>query len=597
MALGFSPDLREFRNNFLIADFNPLAARRFNSSATSETGSLETDPIIDGFLPQSWRYLLSKAPELGAGGSFSITVDEESPTKIELPPVVESRVISKLPYRLSLVLVSGVFGRWMMDSNRLIGIKLSLEAEPAAYFAAYFYSEPVFPPAYFVRMSNLDVPPLFEAVANESRLPGYSTTSAPRVPTLQSDHSFSLSSSGGHPWLNLKMRSCASSSQALPLFHQGDLGIVRGEISISTAELSKIKTVTIAVLGERTVVGQDKPKFPRLAKRIWNANEKQPHTPLKFELALPQIAHVVEYGASREDYDLPPSFSVKAVPSFLEYRLVVGIKRGRFRLNSQLQTAIVYVPKVFSPAIPEPHLTALTNGFNLPVPLASNWKIGEHLQITGAIFGTRPVLVRASLAVLPQATLAIGTFSPVLIILESSDSQALDLFSTPSSIRLRLVEEVYIGTDNDRRSSHNTFTLSLGRARVWPTTHPPDSLPPNTRLVEGELVIPRNTRPSFEFARFELKYRIQARFDCPGFAWDEAVSLPSGITKPRLEMEVKLVSDPGTNVAWKSRVPPAHAGQDLKDEDFYDDQNVTGVLLGAGMFLPRSFKTRLIMLL
>lgn len=26
----------------------------------------------------------------------------------------------------------------------------------------------------------------------------------------------------------------------------------------------------------------------------------------------------------------------------------------------------------------------------------------------------------------------------------------------------------------------------------------------------------------------------------------------------------------------------AYAGQDLKDEDFYDGQNITGVLLGAG---------------
>lgn len=64
---------------------------------------------------------------------------------------------------------------------------------------------------------------------------------------------------------------------------------------------------------------------------------------------------------------------------------------------------------------------------------------------------------------------------------------------------------MYIGTDNDRRSSHNTFTASLGRARVWPTTHTSDSLAPNMRLVEGELVIPRGTRPSFDFARFEVK--------------------------------------------------------------------------------------------
>lgn len=93
--------------------------------------------------------------------------------------------------------------------------------------------------------------------------------------------------------------------------------------------------------------------------------------------------------------------------------------------------------------------------------------------------------------------------------------------------------------------------------------------------MEAELVIPRSARPSFEFARFEvkvsaspslnlildrlilacLKYRIQLIFNAAGFVWDDAVSLPSGKTKPKLEMDLTLVSDPGSNVAWKSRVP------------------------------------------
>ncbi|KAG9090480.1 hypothetical protein FS749_000510 [Ceratobasidium sp. UAMH 11750] len=315
---------------------------------------------------------------------------------------------------------------------------------------------------------------------------------------------------------------------------------------------------------------------------LWNANNRQSSGPWKFELVLPEMVHVNEYGAARQMYDLPPSFSVKMVPSFLEYRLTIEVKRGRFRLNSQLDTTIAYIPKSFSPKLPPFHLVALTNNQSLPIPPDSGWEIAGVMDINGVLFGARPITIKVSMAVLPSSTFAIATFAPVLLILECVETQALDLFSTPSSIRLRIVQEVYIGTDNDRHSSHNTFTTSLGRARVWPTAHPPETLPPNTRLVEGELVIPRSTRPSFEFARFEVKYRIQLRFDCPGFRWDEAVSLPSGVTKPTLEVEVKVVSDPGSNVAWKSRVPPTYAGQDLKDEDFYDDQNVTGVLLGAG---------------
>ncbi|KAG9123369.1 hypothetical protein FRC07_015027 [Ceratobasidium sp. 392] len=431
-------------------------------------------------------------------------------------------------------------------------------------------------------VDTVDSPPLFAETLAEPRLPDYSRNPAVRPPARLVEHRFSLSSSGRRSWLTLRLQSYASSSQAVPLFHQGNLGIIRGEVSIDAAELNKIKSVTVVLCGERTVVGQDKsPSFLDLRTELWNATTKKPSGPWAFELELPRDVHVKEFGASREIYELPPSFSVKTVPSFLEYRLIVEVKRGRFRLNSELDTTIIYVPKGLSPELPTAHFTALTNNLDLPTLSNSDWVIGSVMNVHGTLFGARPITVKTSIVGLSGSTLAIGTFAPVLIVLECADNQALDLFSTPSSIQLRLVQEVYIGTDTDRHSSHNTFTTSLGRARVWPTAHPAEVLPPNTRLVEGELVIPRSTRPSFEFARFEAKYRIQLRFDCPGFVWNESVSLPSGVTKPTLETEVKLVSDPGSNVAWKSRVPPVYAGQDLKDEDFYDDQNVTGILLGA----------------
>ncbi|KAF8594684.1 hypothetical protein BDV93DRAFT_515587 [Ceratobasidium sp. AG-I] len=251
------------------------------------------------------------------------------------------------------------------------------------------------------------------------------------------------------------------------------------------------------------------------------------------------------------------------------------------KLHPGLCRALKVIPKYSSA-----QLHALNHGEELPIPTTPasdpEWTIGKAMTVRGTLFQTRATLINVSITIPAGSTLAIGTLSPALIILESEDEQTLDLFSTPNSIRLRLIQEVYIGTDNDRHSSHNTFTTSLGRARVWPTSHVRHSLPPHTRLVEAELIIPRGTRPSFEFSRFEVKYRIQLTFDPPGFTWNDAASLPSGVTKPTLERDVTLVSDPGSSIAWKSRVPQACAGQDLRDEDFYDGQNITGVLLGAG---------------
>lgn len=435
--------------------------------------------------------------------------------------------------------------------------------------------------------SDPDSPPVFAAALQEPRLPSYSRSSPLRAEPTQIEHTYTLNSSKGAPWLIVNLKSYASSAQSLPLYHDGNLGVLEGELSINSSDLGKIKSVTAVLCGERTVVGQDQsPSFLDMRKELWNASASTSNGPWPFRFELPDEIQVKEYGVERERFKLPLSFSVKGVPSLIEYKLSIEVKRGRFRLNSQLDTIFTYIPRAFSPKYSPAQLQALTRGGELPVPTTplsdADWNIGKGIAFRGKLFQTRSTVINISIAVPAGSTLAVGTLSPALIILESEDEQTLDLFSTPSSIRLRLVQEAYIGTDNDRHSSHNTFITSLGRARVWPTSHDRHSLPPNTRFVEAELVIPRSARPSFEFARFEVKYRIQLIFNAAGFVWDDAVSLPSGKTKPKLEMDLTLVSDPGSNVAWKSRVPQAYAGQDLKDEDFYDGQNITGVLLGAG---------------
>lgn len=62
------------------------------------------------------------------------------------------------------------------------------------------------------------------------------------------------------------------------------------------------------------------------------------------------------------------------------------------------------------------------------------------MPVRGTLFQTRTTLINVSIAVPAGSTFAVGTLSPALIILESEDEQTLDLFSTPSSIRLRLVQ-------------------------------------------------------------------------------------------------------------------------------------------------------------
>ncbi|KAF8594683.1 hypothetical protein BDV93DRAFT_529177 [Ceratobasidium sp. AG-I] len=195
-----------------------------------------------------------------------------------------------------------------------------------------------------------DSPPLFTTTLEEPRLPSYSQSSPPQAAIPQFEHTYTLNK--GVFWLTLKLRSYASSTGSLPVYHDGDLGVVAGDLSINSSELGKIKSITAVLSGERTVVGQDQsPSFLSMRKELWNSSMGASSGPWPIRFELPNEVDVKDYGVQRERFKLPPSFSVKGVPSFIEYQISIEVKRGRFRLNSQLDTKFTYITRSFSPNI------------------------------------------------------------------------------------------------------------------------------------------------------------------------------------------------------------------------------------------------------
>lgn len=94
---------------------------------------------------------------------------------------------------------------------------------------------------------STDSPPLFSAALQEPSLPSYSQSSPSRPATSQVEHTYSLNSSKGVPWLTLKLKSYASSAQSLPVYYGDNLGVIEGILSINSSELGKIKSATAVV--------------------------------------------------------------------------------------------------------------------------------------------------------------------------------------------------------------------------------------------------------------------------------------------------------------------------------------------------------------
>lgn len=93
------------------------------------------------------------------------------------------------------------------------------------------------------------------------------------------------------------------------------------------------------VLAGVTAVGQDEIRFLDLNSVLWSKTASSKTTGKQswpFSITLPTDTTVSERGKKQQQaqtYPLPPSFSERASPAYIDYRLVVTVKRSSFRVN------------------------------------------------------------------------------------------------------------------------------------------------------------------------------------------------------------------------------------------------------------------------
>lgn len=97
------------------------------------------------------------------------------------------------------------------------------------------------------------------------------------------------------------------------------------------------------------------------------------------------------------------------------------------------------------------------------------------------------------------------------MVLESEDSQALDVLSTPSSVHLHLVRCVTKGLGANVDSVVVPFKYvaekNVAQAYFW-APQPDEGFPPGGRReLHGEIEVGRGLKPSFEFPKVALKVR------------------------------------------------------------------------------------------
>ncbi|KDR85823.1 hypothetical protein GALMADRAFT_234914 [Galerina marginata CBS 339.88] len=354
------------------------------------------------------------------------------------------------------------------------------------------------------------------------------------VGVAREHHSF-LETAKGRKWLSMSVKSRATSAASLPIFFEGDT--ISGRVMVDLDQEEHIKGVSISIQAGTTLVGQEEDLFLKEEQRLWTGSKLNGKHSWPFTFELPKTVSLKENTKSRT-FPLPPHFTERASPAYIDYKLVVTVKRGFLKVNQTLVTGFGYQP-ITLPDLPSPlRQMAYAERSPLVGPAGdpAGWKILPMIKIKGILFNTKQVEVDCTLAVATPLSYAVDSPIPLIITLSGEDPHALDVLAHPSAVQLRLRRSMATGreaTDDDgARRADNHFVEDFGSAYFWPSRQGAVGL--NTRVMEGELELLKSLKPSFKFPNVTVRYSLDLLgFTATGFVANEdndAVLLKEQVT-------------------------------------------------------------------
>lgn len=263
-------------------------------------------------------------------------------------------------------------------------------------------------------------------------------------------------------------------------------------------------------------------------------------------------------------YFLPPNFSERASPVYIDYKFVVTFRRGRFRPDQTLSPYFAYVPLRF-PQPPSPlRQLAFREGSPLPGPNVDpeGWQTSKPIKLSGVLFNTKRIEAECTLSVAKPLSYAVRSPIPLVIKFECNDRQALDLLANPKATRLFLVRSIATGAnatdEGTPKRSNNLFLEGVGKAVFWPSSISGST--EGTRSLQGELNLKSSLKPTFVFPRLSIGYSLDLLpFEPPGFS----PSNKEGTIL--LSQRIEIVTRPAPGVITRSYAPPGYEGPDGGD--------------------------------
>ncbi|KAI0085167.1 hypothetical protein BDY19DRAFT_897145 [Irpex rosettiformis] len=382
-----------------------------------------------------------------------------------------------------------------------------------------------------------------ENALHEEVLPAYLSSHPPPTPQPQLvTHSYSLTHKDGRAWLKLRIQSKAASSDQLPIVI-GDQ-TVHGTVDFEPKDGASPKAIVVTLVGELISETNMRFSFVEDFQQLWpeaqdNAPSAAPigkHSTsrvLPFALRLPQTVDALAEDNSTKSFKLPAPDFARFRRYTVVYTLRVKVKYSSIFSTNHVSTCVNYMPVIqpSSPSVLRQDAYALQAPLPPPDVDPEGWHSLPSVTFEGKLFGDRMIAIHYTLSLAAPLTYVRGSVIPLHLLVECSDTHGLDLASGPSTPLVRFRRISHINYDAGGANMPAT-QAKLSDLKPMPMTAFQDlvdwlntatwwSTPcekSGVRMLQGEIHIRKNLRPSAHLGLYKLSYDV-ALFDpvIPGF--------------------------------------------------------------------------------
>jgi len=269
--------------------------------------------------------------------------------------------------------------------------------------------------------------------------------------------------------------------------------------------------------------------------------------------------------SAEKTFYLPPSFLERNTRVSVQYDIYAHIRRGKFRPNSKLGTLLLYVPCIK----PEPPSALRQLAYQEGSPILGpdidpdGWKTLKPTFINGTIFRDRSIDAKCTLSLAKPLCYTRGTTIPCVMVIESSDEQALDLLSSPRAAVVRLQRRVTYSTEAETPRTHiagKEYRAAVdypGTAVFWPGP----ACNGKGRRLDGEIQLSKHLKPSSKLMHFSITYNVMV------FPF-EAIAFYSANKGPLLTEKVEIGTLYAQGPRPKAYSPPTYSDSSSKGSRF-----------------------------